>query len=181
MTSAQHQAYKGIATEYNTTHQAVSETAGQILSYKGGVVESLYGATQAIVDNAHKGVGMSQTGAYAYATQEYDYQQILGIYYPRLGIARRFGKAVVAHVLFQLAVGKRKVKLRMKFKLKIKINTQLLYMNQANRLMATVYMKGGNDVQVPIEELADYLHDNADKIETRHRERRGLRRNRIVN
>lgn len=83
-----HQAYKGIATEYNTTHQAVSETAGQVLSYKGGVVESLYAATQAIARQAHKGVGMSQTGAYAYATQGYNYQQILGIYYPRVGIAR---------------------------------------------------------------------------------------------
>lgn len=45
-----------------------------------------------------------------------------------------------------------------------------LYMNQTNRLMATVYMKDGNDVQVPIEELTDYLHNNVDKIETRHRE-----------
>lgn len=62
-----YQAYKGITAEYNTTYQAVSETSGQILSYKGGVVESLYGATQAIVDKAHKGSGMSQTGAYAYA------------------------------------------------------------------------------------------------------------------
>ena len=37
-------------------------------------------------------------------------------------------------------------------------------------LMATVYIKGGKDVQVPIEEAVDYLYDNADKIETRHRE-----------
>ena len=58
--SERHQAYKGIATEYNTTHQAVGETSGQILSYQGGVVESLYAATQAIVDRAHKGSGMSQ-------------------------------------------------------------------------------------------------------------------------
>lgn len=36
--------------------------------------------------------------------------------------------------------------------------------------MATVYIKEGNDVQVPIEELADYLHNNVDKIETRRRE-----------
>ena len=83
-----HQAYKGIATEYNTTHQAVSETAGEILSSQGGVVESLYGATQAVVDRAHKGVGMSQTGAYAYATQGYDYRQILGVYYSGVAIAR---------------------------------------------------------------------------------------------
>ena len=39
------QAYQGLATEYNTTHQAVAETAGEILTYQGGVVESLYGAT----------------------------------------------------------------------------------------------------------------------------------------
>ncbi len=64
-----HQAYKKIATEYNTTHQAVNETSGQILSYQGGVVESLY-------------------GAYAYAAQGYDYQQILEIYYPDVEIAR---------------------------------------------------------------------------------------------
>ena len=36
--------------------------------------------------------------------------------------------------------------------------------------MATVYMKGGKNVQIPIEELADYLHAYADEIETRHRE-----------
>jgi peptidoglycan hydrolase-like amidase len=83
-----HQAYKGIATEYNTTHQAVSETAGEILSYRGGVVESLYGATQEIVNRAHKGAGMSQTGAYAYANQGYSYRQILAVYYPGVAIAR---------------------------------------------------------------------------------------------
>ena len=83
-----HQAYKGIATEYNTTYQAVAETTGEILSYQGGVVESLYGATQAIVDKAHKGAGMSQTGAYAYANQGYDYRQILGLYYPGVAITR---------------------------------------------------------------------------------------------
>lgn len=83
-----HQAYKGVATEYNTTQQAVGETAGQILSYQGGVVESLYGATQAVVDKAHNGSGMSQTGAYQNAAQGYDYQQILAIYYPGVEISR---------------------------------------------------------------------------------------------
>ena len=82
-----HQAYKGIATEYNTTHQAVTKTAGEILSSQGGVVESLYAATQAIVDKAHKGAGMSQNGAYAYANQGYNYRQILGVYYPGVAIA----------------------------------------------------------------------------------------------
>lgn len=83
-----HQVYKGIVTEYNTTHQAVSEKTGQILSYQGGVVESLYGATQAIIDKAHKGAGMSQSGAYQYAARGYDCQQILGAYYPGAEIAR---------------------------------------------------------------------------------------------
>lgn len=50
-------------------------------------------------------------------------------------------------------------------------------MNKANRLMATVYIKEGKDVQVPVEELADYFHNNADKIETRHRE---VRRKRLT-
>ncbi len=86
--SERHQAYKGIATEYNTTHQAVGQTAGEILSSQSGVVESLYGATQEIVNRAHKGAGMSQTGAYTYANQGYDYRQILGVYYPGVAIAR---------------------------------------------------------------------------------------------
>lgn len=83
-----HQAYKGVATEYNTTHQAVNETAGQILSYQGGVVESLYAATDEIVAKAHNGSGMSQTGAYSYASSGYNYQQILAIYYPKTEISR---------------------------------------------------------------------------------------------
>jgi peptidoglycan hydrolase-like amidase len=82
------QAYKGVATEYSTTHQAVNETAGQILSYKGGIVESLYAATDEIVSRVHRGVGMSQTGAYELASQGYNYQQILNRYYPGVGLAR---------------------------------------------------------------------------------------------
>ena len=45
-----------------------------------------------------------------------------------------------------------------------------IYMSKKDVLMATVYIKGGNDVQVPIKKLANYIHDNADKIETRRRE-----------
>lgn len=41
---------------------------------------------------------------------------------------------------------------------------------QTGVLMATVYIKGGENVQVPVEDLADYRHKNANKIETRHRE-----------
>ena len=38
--------------------------------------------------------------------------------------------------------------------------------------MATVYLKGGKTIEVPLEELEDYLYNNADKIETRHVQRR---------
>jgi peptidoglycan hydrolase-like amidase len=82
------QVYKGIQSEYQSTHQAVNATAGQILSYKGGVVESLYAATDEIVAWAHGGRGMSQTGAYKLAEKGLDYQQILGNYYPGVGLAR---------------------------------------------------------------------------------------------
>jgi Stage II sporulation protein len=82
------QVYKGIQSEYQSTHQAVNATAGQILSYKGGVVESLYAATDEIVAWAHGGRGMSQTGAYKLAEKGLDYQQILSNYYPGVGLAR---------------------------------------------------------------------------------------------
>lgn len=82
------QVYKGMNTEYNTTHEAVKETAGQFLSYKGGVVESLYAATDEIVAQAHGGLGMSQTGAYKLAAQGMNYTQILGYYYPGVQTAR---------------------------------------------------------------------------------------------
>lgn len=82
------QVYKGLASEHDATYQAVNATAGQILSYKGGIVESLYAATDEIVSNVHKGIGMSQTGAYDLASQGYDYQEILGRYYPGVSLAR---------------------------------------------------------------------------------------------
>jgi peptidoglycan hydrolase-like amidase len=82
------QVYKGLNSEYNTGLQAVSDTAGQVLSYQGGVVESLYASTDAIVASVHKGRGMSQLGAYELAKQGYDYQQILNRYYPGVGLAR---------------------------------------------------------------------------------------------
>jgi peptidoglycan hydrolase-like amidase len=82
------QVYKGLQSEANTTHEAVNATAGEILSYKGGVVESLYAATDEIVARAHGGRGMSQTGAYELARQGYTYEQILGNYYPGVGLAR---------------------------------------------------------------------------------------------
>ena len=82
------QVYKGLSTEYNTTHRAVSQTAGQILSYQGGIVESTYAATDEIVVKAHSGRGMSQQGAVDLAVQGYAHQQILAAYYPGAEVAR---------------------------------------------------------------------------------------------
>lgn len=81
------QVYRGLDAEWNTTRQAVEETNGVFLSYKGGVVESMYAASDDIVTNVFGGVGMSQTGALKLAEQGYNYQQILGNYYPGTGLA----------------------------------------------------------------------------------------------
>ncbi|MFN5513776.1 MAG: SpoIID/LytB domain-containing protein, partial [Cyanobacteriota bacterium] len=82
------QVYKGINSEYQTGYKAVGATGGQVLSYRGGVVESLYASTDAIVSSVHKGRGMSQLGAYDLARQGYTYQQILDRYYPGVSLAR---------------------------------------------------------------------------------------------
>ncbi|HEY9880341.1 MAG TPA: SpoIID/LytB domain-containing protein [Leptolyngbyaceae cyanobacterium] len=83
-----YQAYKGIAEETNATQAAVTETSGEFISYDGGIVESLYAASDQIVQEAHGGQGMSQTGAMQLASQGYDYSQILANYYPGTGLAR---------------------------------------------------------------------------------------------
>ncbi|MBV9385946.1 MAG: SpoIID/LytB domain-containing protein [Chroococcidiopsidaceae cyanobacterium CP_BM_ER_R8_30] len=82
------QVYKGLDGEAASTHQAVNQTLGQFLSYRGGVVESLYADTDEIVIKAHGGLGMSQTGAMQLAQQGYDYLHILGAYYPGTSLAR---------------------------------------------------------------------------------------------
>lgn len=82
------QVYKGLDSEFSTTQQAVNETSGVVLSAQGGVFESLYAASDEIVAKAHGGVGMSQQGAYKLATQGYNHQQILGVYYPGTSLAR---------------------------------------------------------------------------------------------
>lgn len=82
------QAYKGIAMETPGTQQAVFETAGEFISYGGGIVESLYAASDQIVQEAHGGRGMSQHGAKDYAAQGFRYDQILSLYYPGTELAR---------------------------------------------------------------------------------------------
>ncbi|MEM9161694.1 MAG: SpoIID/LytB domain-containing protein [Cyanobacteria bacterium P01_F01_bin.4] len=86
--TTRYQAYKGVMTEANTTQAAVQTTAGEYISHNGGIVESLYAATQDIVNDAHSGYGMSQMGALDLAKQGYQYYQILGFYYPQTAVGR---------------------------------------------------------------------------------------------
>ncbi|MGQ4647191.1 SpoIID/LytB domain-containing protein [Lyngbya aestuarii] len=80
------QVYKGVESEWNTTSQAVQETTGIFLSYKGGVVESMYAASENIVTNVFGGRGMSQEGAKDLAQDGYNHQEILANYYPGTGL-----------------------------------------------------------------------------------------------
>jgi stage II sporulation protein D len=81
------QAYNGAESETNTTQLAVNKTRGLLLSYQGGVVESLYASSDQLVQEAHGGFGMSQEGASQLAQQSFSYQQILGHFYPGTGLA----------------------------------------------------------------------------------------------
>jgi stage II sporulation protein D len=82
------QAYNGVDSEAHSTYAAVSDTAAQVLTYDGQIVEALYASTQAITDAAHDGFGMSQYGAEELARQGHNYQQILANYYPGALLAR---------------------------------------------------------------------------------------------
>jgi len=84
------QNYTGLESVSGPTQEATSSTAGVILSYQGGIVESLYAATQQIVDEAHGhlGASMSQTGAQELAQQGLRYNEILGRYYRGAALAR---------------------------------------------------------------------------------------------
>ena len=85
--STRWQAYVGLESETNTTHAAVDGTRGLLLSYQGGVVESLYAASDNLITEAHGGYGMSQEGAHKLAQQRYNYQQILGHFFPGTHLA----------------------------------------------------------------------------------------------
>jgi Stage II sporulation protein len=84
------QNYEGLSSVSGRTRQATTSTAGVILSYQGGIVESLYAATQQIVDEAHGqlGASMSQTGAQELAQQGLRFNEILGRYYQGASLAR---------------------------------------------------------------------------------------------
>jgi peptidoglycan hydrolase-like amidase len=83
-----YQVYSGTEREDDRTSRAVDETSGEFVSYKGGIVESLYAASDSIVVEAFKGRGMSQLGALNLAEQGYSYLQILATYYPKTGVAK---------------------------------------------------------------------------------------------
>ncbi len=84
------QMYRGLSSVTAATHRATTSTSGIILSYQGGIVESLYAATQQIVEQAHGhlGASMSQTGAQELASQGLRYNEILGNYYQGASLAR---------------------------------------------------------------------------------------------
>ncbi|MDX2096699.1 MAG: SpoIID/LytB domain-containing protein [Leptolyngbyaceae cyanobacterium bins.59] len=83
-----YQVYGGVEKETDTTRSAVNATGGEFISYKGGIVESLYAASDEIVATAHGGRGMSQTGAKNLAEKGLNYLQILNSYYPGTSVAR---------------------------------------------------------------------------------------------
>ncbi len=83
-----YQVYSGTQKEDDRSNQAVDLTAGEYVSYKGGIVESLYAASDDIVAEAFAGKGMSQLGAKSLAEQGYKYDQILANYYPTTKVGK---------------------------------------------------------------------------------------------
>jgi len=87
------QAYRGLNSRSDRSRRAVLDTAGLILSYKGGIVESLYAANAQISWEAHRelGASMSQEGAHKLAQRGWQFNQILAHYYPGSSLARLRG------------------------------------------------------------------------------------------
>ena len=88
--SARWQVYRGLATVDKHSLDATTSTAGIILSYQGGIVESLYASTQEISGEAHGhlGASMSQHGAQNLALKGLKYNEILSSYYKGATLAR---------------------------------------------------------------------------------------------
>ncbi len=84
------QAYRGLTTVNGRTTEAAARTNGLILSYQGGIVESLYAANSQITLEAHGhlGASMSQEGAQQLALAGRRYNEILGHYYRGASLAR---------------------------------------------------------------------------------------------
>ena len=88
--STRWQAYGGLDSVTSRTEQAAADTVGLILSYQGGIVESLYAANSQISWEAHGqlGASMSQEGAQALASRGLRFGEILGHYYRGAALAR---------------------------------------------------------------------------------------------
>ena len=84
------QAYGGINTQSETTSAATKATQGLVLSFQGGLVESLYASTSEIAAEAHShlGASMSQHGAQNLAMKGLKFNEILSRYYEGASLAR---------------------------------------------------------------------------------------------
>ena len=84
------QVFSGDQSVSERTVRAARDTQGIILSYEGGIVESLYAANSTISAEAHGhlGASMSQTGAQQLASRGLKYNEILGSYYQGASLAR---------------------------------------------------------------------------------------------
>jgi hypothetical protein len=84
------QFFSGLSSLSKQFLSATDETRGMVLSYRGGLVESLYASTQAISEEAHQhlGASMNQLGAQLLATQGLRFDEILGRYYQGASLAQ---------------------------------------------------------------------------------------------
>lgn len=84
------QVFSGDQSRTSRTEQATKDTRGIILSYRGGIVESLYASDQTISDEAHGhlGASMSQHGAQRLAIEGQRFNEILGNFYRGASLAR---------------------------------------------------------------------------------------------
>ena len=84
------QVFSGETSTSRASRSATWDTRGIILSYSGGIVESLYASTAQVSAEAHGhlGASMSQTGAQHLAQQGLPFNAILGRYYTGASLAR---------------------------------------------------------------------------------------------
>ena len=84
------QAYGGLKSQSASTAAATKATQGLVLSFQGGLVESLYASTSEIATEAHShlGASMSQHGAQELAMKGLKFNEILGRYYVGASLAR---------------------------------------------------------------------------------------------
>ena len=84
------QVFAGEQSTTPASRSATRETRGIILSYSGGIVESLYASNAQVSAEAHGhlGASMSQSGAQQLAHQGLPFNAILGRYYAGASLAR---------------------------------------------------------------------------------------------